>query len=58
MLKIKRILPVLAILALAACTDAVGPTDPLATASAEGVEQNDPAGQEREQARGGDRLAK
>lgn len=58
MLKIKRILPVLAILALAACTDAVGPTDPLATSSVEGVDQHDPAGQDQSQARGGDQLAK
>ena len=58
MLKIKRILPALAILALAACTDAVGPTDPLATSSAEGVEQHDPADRDQNQARGGDQLAK
>jgi len=56
MSKTKRIIPFLAILALGACTDLAGPTDPTATASAEGVEQHDPAGRERGQALGGDEL--
>lgn len=56
MLKIKRLAPALAILALAACTDMVGPTDPVLTAAAEGEEQEDQAQEDRAGARGGSAL--
>ena len=56
MSKTKRIIPVLAILALGACTDLAGPTDPVATAATEGVQQQDPAGESRGQAPSGDAL--
>lgn len=54
--RIKRLIPALAILALAACTDPAGPPDPVAASLGEGQEQEDPAREDRSQVRDGEAL--
>ena len=55
--RIQRLIPALALLALAACADPVGPTDPVAASIGEGQEQEDQATEDRSQTRGGEALA-